>query len=490
MPDPNFRNRTLYHNDNLEIMRGMNSKSVHLIATDPPFNKNRDFHATPDSLVAGARFSDRWKWDDDVHPEWTDQIEDDWPAAHALIEAAKLAYGWDMAAFLCWLGVRLMEMRRILRDDGSLYLHIDQTAHAWVKALMDGIFGKKNFLNEIIWCYKSGGASPQKHFSRKHDTILVYTRSDRYTFNPQKEKSYNRGLKPYRFAGVQEYQDEVGWYTLVGMKDYWLIDMVGRTSAERTGYPTQKPLALYERIIKASSNPGDIVLDPFCGCATTPIAAERLGRRWVGIDIWDEAHHQVLNRLVHEGLAVPTEAEKPDAADTQEHSRPLLTFGDVHYTTAPPVRTDDQEIAAPNLKLKLQRAVEPWQRLLNREIRHILAAAQSVDRLVGCAGCGRKLEIEFMHLDHIQPKSDSGENYITNRVLLCSPCNSEKSNDKTMPGLQRANKKSGWMQDESLARDMRDRAQMRASWVRDHWGTEECDELIANVREQIRRRLR
>lgn len=487
MPDPNFRNRTLYHNDNLEIMRGMNSKSVHLIATDPPFKKNRDFHATPDSLAAGARFSDRWKWDDDVHPEWTDQIEDDWPAAHALINAAKISYGMDMAAFLCWLGVRLMEMRRILRDDGSIYLHIDHTAHAYVKTLMDGIFGHKNFRNEIVWWYKTGGVSKQ-WFGRKHDTILFYSKSDTYKFTQQKEKSYIS--HKYGFSNVEIQEDAQGFYTMVGMRDVWDIPALRGNQPETTGYPTQKPLALYERIIKASSNPGDIVLDPFCGCATTPIAAERLGRRWVGIDIWDEAHHQVLNRLVHEGLAVPTEAEKPDAAGTQEHSRPLLTFGDVYYTTAPPVRTDDQEIAAPNLKLNLQRAVEPWQRLLNREMRHILAAAQSVDRLVGCAGCGRKLEIEFMHLDHIQPKSDSGENYITNRVLLCSPCNSEKSNDKTMPGLQRANKKSGWMQDESLARDMRGRAQMRTSWVRDHWGTEECDELIANVREQIRRRLR
>lgn len=486
MPDPNFQNRTLYHKDNLEIMRGMNSKTVHLIATDPPFKKNRDFHATPDSLVAGAKFSDRWKWDDDVHPEWTDQIEDDWPAVHALINAAKISYGMDMAAFLCWLGVRLMEMRRILRDDGSIYLHIDHTAHAYVKTLMDGIFGKKNFRNEIVWWYKTGGVSKQ-WFGRKHDTILFYSKSATYKFNPQKEKSYIS--HKYGFSNVEIQEDAQGFYTMVGMRDVWDIPALRGNQPETTGYPTQKPLALYERIIKASCNPGDIVLDPFCGCATTPIAAERLGRRWIGIDIWDEAHEQVLNRLVHEGLAVPTEAEKRDA-DTEESSRPFLTFGDVYYSTATPVRTDDQEIAAPNLKLKIQRAVEPWQRLSNREMRHILAAAQSVDALVGCAGCGRKLEIEFMHLDHIQPKSDSGENHITNRVLLCSPCNSEKSNDKTMPGLQRANKKSGWMQDESLARDMRDRAQVRASWVRDQWGTEECDELIANVREQTRRPLR
>ena len=480
MAEVNFQNRTLYHGDNLEFLRGMNSGTVHLIATDPPFNKSRDFHATPDSLASGARFSDRWKWDDDVHPEWTDQIENDWPAVLAVIEAAKAAYGMDMAAFLCWMGVRLMEMWRILREDGSIYLHIDHTAHAYVKTLMDAIFGRKNFRNEIVWWY-SWGYHTNKYWNRKHDTILYYAKNEsKVVFDG------DRVRVPYR-QGSQMTTD-VRWnksYNEEGKlpEDVFDIPTINAMSKERTGYPTQKPLALYERIIKASSNPGDIVLDPFCGCATTPIAAERLDRQWIGIDIWDKAHEQVLNRLIVENLAVPTEAEKRDVADAHERSRPLLTFGDVYYSTAPPIRTDDREIAAPNLKLKLQRAVEPWQRLSNREIRNILAVAQAVDGLVGCAGCGRALEREFMQLDHIQPKSDGGDNHITNRVLLCSPCNSEKSNDKTMPGLQRANKRSGWMQDESQAREMRDRASMRASWIRDQWGTTECGEFIASANE-------
>ena len=479
MAEVNFRNRTLYHGDNLGFLRGMNSDTVHLIATDPPFNKNKDFHATPDSLVSGARFSDRWRWDDDVHPEWTDQIENDWPAVLAVIEAAKVSYGMDMAAFLCWMGVRLMEMRRILREDGSIYLHIDHTAHAYVKTLMDGIFGHKNFQNEIVWYYGGGGAS-KKRFARKHDTILFYTKSTRWTFNVDDVRV------PYKWTDGQRRADGSPRDYSKGKLPDDVIELHSLMpwAGERVGYPTQKPLALYERIIKASSNPGDIVLDPFCGCATTPIAAERLERQWVGIDIWDKAHEQVLNRLIVENLAVPTEAEKQEAADADERSRPLLTFGDVYYSTAPPIRTDDREIAAPNLKLKLQRAVEPWQRLTNREIRNILAVAQAVGGLVGCAGCGRVLEREFMQLDHIQPKSDSGENYITNRVLLCSPCNSEKSNDKTMPGLQRANKRSGWMQDESQAKDMRERASMRASWIRDQWGTTECGEFIASANER------
>ena len=188
---PSFANRTLYHGDNLEFLRGMNSGAARLIATDPPFNKNRDFHATPDSLAKGARFTDRRRREADVHDEWEDAIRNNWPGVWAVIEAARAASGRDMAAFLCWLGVRLMEMRRILRDDGSIYRHIGHTAHAYVKCLMDAIFGRRNFRNEIGRRYKSGGASPNRHFSRKHDTILFYTRSGACQFNPQREKSYN-----------------------------------------------------------------------------------------------------------------------------------------------------------------------------------------------------------------------------------------------------------------------------------------------------------
>ena len=160
MAERNFENRTLYHGDNLAFLRGMNSETVNLIATDPPFNKSRDFHATPDSLAKGASFQDRWRWDEDVHDDWLIAIQRDEPEVWQVITAAKQVWGDDMAAFLCWLGVRLLEMHRILTDDGSLYLHIDHTAHAWVKCLLDAIFDRRNFRNEIVWCY-AGGGSPE-----------------------------------------------------------------------------------------------------------------------------------------------------------------------------------------------------------------------------------------------------------------------------------------------------------------------------------------
>ncbi len=154
----------------------MNSGTVGLIATDPPFNKGRDFHATPESLASGASFQDRWSWKDDVHQDWIDRITDSWPNVIEVINAARTSYGDDMGAYLCFMGVRLIEMRRVLRGDGSIYLHCDPTASHYLKMLMDGIFGAKGFRNEIIWKYGLGGSS-KKMFSKKHDVILFYTKS-------------------------------------------------------------------------------------------------------------------------------------------------------------------------------------------------------------------------------------------------------------------------------------------------------------------------
>ena len=151
MPERNFENRTLYHGDNLDFLKGINSGTVNLIATDPPFNKSRDFHATPDSLAAGASFIDRWRWDEDVHQEWIDEIKDDYPGVWQAIENGRINHSPGMAAFLCWLGVRLIQMHRVLSDDGSLYLHCDTTASHYLKTLLDAVFGSRNFRNEITW---------------------------------------------------------------------------------------------------------------------------------------------------------------------------------------------------------------------------------------------------------------------------------------------------------------------------------------------------
>ena len=432
MAERNFANRTLYHGDNLDFLRGMNSETVNLIATDPPFNKSRDFHATPNSLAAGARFIDRWSWDRDVHEEWVDAIKDDWSGVWQAIENGRVNHSRGMAAFLCWLGIRLIEMRRVLAQDGSLYLHIDHTAHAYAKALMDAIFGQRNFRNEIVWHYKTGGVS-KRWFGRKHDTLLFYSKTDKYGFNPLKERSYLS--HKYGFSNVEIHEDERGYYTFVGMRDVWDIPALRGNQPENTNYPTQKPLALYERIIRASSNPGDMVLDPFCGCATTPVAAERLERQWVGIDIWEGAAGLVQQRM----------------AD----NRQLLTEAnpEIIYTATPPERTDDSGDApsVPDLPLMPKRVRERWERLTHAEMRDILAEAQTNGNGVVCAGCGIVLPLRYMQLDHREPRKDGGENVITNRILLCGPCNNAKSASLTMSGLVRRNRRDGYMENPNLA---------------------------------------
>ena len=440
MTVPNFCNRTLYHGDNLAFLRGLNSESVHLIATDPPFNKGKDFHATPDSLAAGSKFQDRWSWANDVEQAWVDQIEDDWPAVHAVIEAAKTSYGQDMAAFLCFMGVRLLEMRRILRKDGSIYLHCDPTASHYLKQLMDAVFGKRFFQNELIWCYNVGGKSA-KRWARKHDVLLFYTKSTGYVFDGKAAGvARETGTKSFGGKiGVDEagkrYQDKLAKSTGKYYRYYldepkipedWWTDINSLQSGvqERTGYPTQKPLALYERIIKASSNPGDLVLDPFCGCATTPVAAEWLGRQWVGMDIWDGALTIVKQRM--------------------EDNRQLLTEADpqVHYETSPPERTDGGMEAAPFIQVT-ERYAEPNGLRMSRAEMYEYLLAQHGQR---CQGCDRVFDDpRYLELDHNTPRSDGGLNHITNRVLLCGPCNRSKSNTYTLSGLRRLNRANGWM---------------------------------------------
>ena len=416
MAAPNWSNRTLFHADNLPVLRGMNSESVDLIATDPPFNKGRDFHATPDSLAAGAKFQDRWSWTDDVEGEWIDQIRDDWPAVWDVIRAARVSWGDDMGAFLCFMGVRLIAMQRVLRPTGSLYLHCDPTASHYLKALLDAVFGRKNFRNEIAWCY-TGPQRTVRHFPRKHDVILFYSSPDG-TFNRDAVRVPSKWNALGGFGDPDVVKENRGKVP----EDWWPMTF-GPNTKERVGYPTQKPLALYERIIKASSNEGDIVLDPFAGCATTLVAAERLGRQWAGIDIWDGAAAIVRQRM--------------------EDNRQLLTdIPVIHDASTPPQRTDAGEAAVPFLQVT-ERYAEPDGPRMSRAamLAHLLAQHGS-----RCQGCDRVFDDpRYLELDHNTPRSDGGLNHITNRVLLCGPCNRVKSNTYTLSGLRRENAKRGYM---------------------------------------------
>ncbi len=491
MATPNWNNRTLFHADNLDVLRNMNSGTVDLIATDPPFNKSKDFHATPESLAKGARFQDRWTWAD-VHEEWEDTIDNDNPALAEAIESGRFAHSEGMGAYMCFMSVRLMEMRRVLKPTGSLFLHCDPTASHYLKACLDAIFGRKQFRNDIAWCYGGRGAKAiAKRFGRNKDVILFYTRGREYTFNRQfvahvysRREARNKGFrldengKWFKTSPRGDYTDEsirrlkaegriyvtrngkirikyfleshkgggVIEQKLVG--DTWLDipDAMHMPKKERMGYPTQKPLKLYERIIKVSSNEGDIVLDPFAGCATTCVAAEGLNRQWIGIDIWPKAHEVVLERFRRMGYSINGEAD---------FNAGMFSFGDVGYTRTLPVRTDEGERAGAKLQALWERAKEPWQKLTNRQMKEQLAQWQSYgsgQELVNCAGCGRQLEFEFMELDHKAPRSEGGSNFIDNRILLCAPCNRTKSDTLALKGLMNRNKKIGWMQSQERAK--------------------------------------
>ena len=445
----NWENRTLFHGDNLKFLRAMNSESVDLIATDPPFNKGRDFHATPDSLAAGARFQDRWSWEQDVHPDWVDKITDDFPHVMNVIQGSRKSYGDDMGAFLCFMGVRLLEMRRVLKPTGSIYLHCDPTASHYLKELMDAVFGRRNFRNEIVWCYNVGGKST-RWWARKHDIILFYSKGQEYYFDG-KAAGISRDTGTKSFGGRigtdengRRYQDKIVKktgkiyrYYLDEPKipeDWWTdINSLQSGVGERTGYPTQKPLALYERLMRASSNEGDVVLDPFAGCATTCVAAERLGRQWVGMDIWDNVKAVLLDRLQRERLVDPGREQKGQPDLYSEH---------VHFTAEPPERTDDGDEAAPFLRVK-ERVREPEGQKMTRAEMYEFLLTQHGPK---CQGCDRTFDDpRYLELDHNTPRSDGGLNHISNRILLCGPCNRLKSNTFTLSGLRRQNHNLDYM---------------------------------------------
>ena len=450
MAEPNFDNRTLFESNNLPVLRGLNSETIDLIATDPPFNKGRDFHATPDSLASGAKFADRWRWEEDVHDEWCDAIQDEEPAAWSVIEWSRMSYGDDMGAFLCFIGVRLLEMRRVLKPTGSIYLHCDPTASHYLKALMDAVFGRKQFRNEIVWAYTGPGSPKMRQFNRKHDIILWYAKGSEWTFNadavrvPHKDGGPHSGgfkgtdLKPDDPAyGAKGKIPETWWPNFPTVARFKSIEQGG----QRTGYPTQKPLALYDRIIRASSNEGDWVLDPFAGCATTPIAAELAGRKWLAIDLWDGAAEVTRKRLADaidaEGAVRATRyGEAPEDAESAR----LPIAGEIHHRTDLPERTDEGGTAAPHLATPTAANAKPL--MSKAEIKSRLLA-QFGPQCWGCTFAAPTTAHEpaaYLELDHIVPRSDGGSNDIHNRALLCSPCNAAKRHTLTLGGLRKANR--------------------------------------------------
>ncbi len=315
----NINNRNIYCRDNIYILRGINSNSIDLIYLDPPFNKKKIFTAPIGSSAEGAEFSDIFR-EEDIKDEWVKEIEADNYELHSLLLGVKDFSNKYNYCYCVYMAIRLIEIQRILKTSGSVYLHCDPTMSHYLKLVMDCIFGEKNFRNEIVWHYDQG-ARGKNNFGKKHDIIFWYSKTEDYFFNIEKV------LEPFK-SKMTEWR-----YTKGGQKgkemplgkvpsDVWDVKF-NAMAKEHTGYPTQKPLALLERLIKASSKEGDMVLDPFCGCATACVAAERLGRKWVGIDVSVKAYELVKERLGK---------EKHDIISWDK---------EIHYSTTPPKRTDD-----------------------------------------------------------------------------------------------------------------------------------------------------
>ena len=271
----------------MPILRGMDSETADLIYLDPPFNSGKQWE---NPVEAGGRkalasFKDTWELSDS-HPDEEYALGQQYPATLPLIDSLYAINGGSWKAYLIYMGVRMAEMRRILKPTGSIYYHCDPVMSHGVKLLMDAIFGKGAFRNEIVWCYTTPTTPSIKRFPNHSDHIFWYAKGNKWRFNKNDVRVPYKGAGPHGGnAWLKDGQSLSEWRAERARKgkipsNWWSDVPKAVYSKEKTGYPTQKPLALLGRIIKASSNKGELVLDPFCGCATTCHAAETLGRQY------------------------------------------------------------------------------------------------------------------------------------------------------------------------------------------------------------------
>lgn len=436
----------MWTGDNLDIMRGMNSASVDLIYADPPFNSRANYAAPIGSKAAGAAFKDTWGLDD-INLAWYGEIKHEYPGLYDLLTAVRTIHGDSMMSYLIYMAVRLMEMKRLLKDTGSLYLHCDPTASHYLKLLLDTVFGMAHFQNEITWkrtTTKGDWRQGATNYPRVHDVLLYYSKdvsqaAYQQIFVPYGQdyikKSYRhvepetgrryrldnlsapgggqRGHPRYELLGVTRYwrYNEEKMHQLlaagriiqtapgrvpaykryldempgVAVSDVWAdIAPVQGSAKERQGYPTQKPLTLVRRLVQTSAPTDGVVLDPFCGCATACIAAEMEGRQWVGIDISPKAADLVQSRMRDE-LG--------------------LFFQGVHRTDIPK-RTDLGKVL-------------PYNDAKNK--RWLYGEQGGF-----CLGCQEHFQPRHLTIDHIIPRAKGGTDHISNLQLLCGSCNTIK----------------------------------------------------------------
>ncbi|MFC2021640.1 DNA methyltransferase [Chloroflexota bacterium] len=361
-----LKTNVLYFGDNLDILRKyIPDNSIDLIYLDPPFNSKKDYNILfkenggVESEAQIKAFTDTWHWTQTAQDAYHEILTKGPLKVGKLIDALHDAIGGnDVMAYLVMMTIRLVELHRVLKSTGSLYLHCDPTASHYLKLVLDQVFGIRNFRNEIVWCY-TDRERPLPQWNRKHDILLFYSKdvSTTRTFNWQavaepysevtlKKFRYSDELGPYRIRGNNikgsPYRalTDLPYHTLeespdlvykdrpsegVAPRDWWIIPFINQAANERLGYPTQKPLTLLERIIKASSNEEDVVLDPFCGCGTAVVAAQKLNRHWLGIDVTHLAINLMRNRLKDSfGIKAEVIGEPKDlaGANALSHQQP------------------------------------------------------------------------------------------------------------------------------------------------------------------------
>jgi len=403
---------TIFTGDNLPILRGMDGASVDLIYLDPPFNSKRTHAAPIGSKAAGAEFKDTWTLAD-TDDAWWGELAEEHPALYKVIDAAGAAGGKSDKAYCIYMAIRLLEMRRILKPGGSMYLHCDPAMSHSLKLMLDAVFGATGFRNEIVWSYNRFSRHGKNAFPSMHDHLLFYANSGKQVFTalhtePRDSARYEKGWHTVVDQGKRKllvYDSEKARKSKLDFKKYdkivytkarapklgdiWNIPIINPRSKERIGYPTQKPLALLRRVIQASSSPGGMVLDPFCGCATACVAAQDEGRKWIGIDISQRAYELVQQRFRDElGIFNP---------------------GIIHRTDIPQ-------------RAGLRRS---------KNIKHILFGQQQGQ----CNGCGYEFHFRHFHRDHIIPLSAGGPDSDENLQLLCGSCNTIKGG-RTMDYLR------------------------------------------------------
>ena len=430
--------------DNLDVLRGINSNTVDLIYLDPPFAKNETFIATNKKKIEEVKnffitrqkqyklfsdvdfseifkdqtvgFKDIWS-ESDVHHSYYTEIDRYNSQLVSYFESIKKSTFRGSFYYLLYMAVRLIEMKRILKDTGSIYLHCDTTLSHYIKNMMDKIFGYENFKNEIIWWYGGGGAS-KKQWGKKHDTIFFYSKTNKWVFNTDEVREPYKWDKGQKRADGSDRDLEKGKIP----DDVYKTNSLMPWAEETIGYPTQKPLKLLERIISASSNKGDLVLDPFCGCATTCVAAEKLQRRWIGIDKQKVAFYLVYYR-VHEllGTEITPHLRAEDSTSSTGFKEPL------RICTSAPTRTDISKEETANLEQHRSKRTEIKKKKRLSKSEYAIAKELLYEEQAGmCNGCDVYMRSADLTIDHITPRAEEGDDDLDNLQLLCYRCNNWK----------------------------------------------------------------